>query len=206
MTDFILPGIEILTPPAVEPVSYETDLAPHLRLDGEDLKPMVITLATIARQYVEWASGITLIDTVYKQYLDELPSGEEPIGLVRGPAKASGFTLTYTDTAGAPASLIAGTDFIVDNKRKPGEIVPVYGKNWAVARPERNSVILQYTAGYGTTAADIAIKAPGFKLLIQMLVAAWFENPEAVTSVPLYAVPCPAGFTTLLDSVRTWGF
>lgn len=202
MDNELIAGIEVVTPSAVEAVTFE-EMKPHLRLDDETHKPLVMLLAQIAKDYIEWASGRTLCDTVFRQYHDELPDGETPIELVRGPVKSSGFTLDYLDTVGGAATLVAGTDFIVDNKRTTNEIVPAYGKSWASSRSQRNSVVLTYTAGYGSTAASFPKR---FKLLIMMLVAAWFENPEAVTSVPLYAVPCPAGFDTLLTSVREWGF
>ena len=46
-------------------------------------------------------------------------------------------------------------DYYVDKVTKPGYIVPARGKAWPATEAHANAVTVDYTAGYGPTAADV---------------------------------------------------
>jgi uncharacterized phiE125 gp8 family phage protein len=85
-------------------------------------------------------------------------------------------TFAYTDTAGDPQTLSAGTGYQLDTNRDPGRVtVPVSGSWPAVQTGKVNAVQITFTAGYGA-ASDVP---DDIKHAIKLLVGHWYENREA---------------------------
>ena len=200
-----IPGLIIKTGTEVDPFVYETDLAPHLRMTADDIshKSYIEDLARSAVHKVEHDTMRALITRIYTQSHDQLPCYRDEIKLLRGPVTSAAFSMKYLNTSGEEITLALNTDVILDTMRNPSSINLPAGKSWERALDQVNSVLIDFTAGYGPAAVNVP---KVFKTLIAQLTVSWFENPEAVSTMPLYEIPNPVGYDSLLATVKTWGF
>lgn len=135
--------------PSVEPVTL-AKVKEHLRIDQNVEDTYLTSLITAARVAAENRTQRTLIQTTWRYTLDSFPDAVP----LPNPPIIGVTTLQYKDTNGALLTLDP-QDYIVDTAREPGWIVPAYGKQFPQTYDEINSVIVTYTAGYGTTAAEV---------------------------------------------------
>jgi hypothetical protein len=94
--------------------------------------------------------------------------------------------IQYVDAeSGELETLLPGTpanqqgNFVVDNSTEPGRLFPNSGQNWPAVLYVPNAVQINYTAGYGTSAASVPSRV---KQAIRMLVRAWDKNPDQTGS------------------------
>lgn len=203
----VIPGLIVVTPPAMEPVDFLTDLAPHLRMTGDDaeaFETLVMKLAKSARFVVEHDTQKALITRKYTQTFNWFPtSRDEGLLLLRSPAKTEDFAISYKDDNGDTQSLALGTDVLLDISRTPNQVYLKANKTWPRALREVNAIEVTYKAGYSDNREGIE---EIFKEMIAMLVAGALENPEAVSSIPLYELPRPIGYESKVATVQTWYF
>ena len=140
--------------PAVEPITLAEALA-HLRevSDGGELDAYVTRLIIVAREACEVRTERTLISTPWRLRLDTFPSSGG-IELLQPPIIAVQ-SLKYLDVDGVE-QIVNPADYVVDPASEPGWLVSGPSKAWPATQSGAiNTVTVDYTAGYGTTAASV---------------------------------------------------
>lgn len=141
-------AIKRITNPAVEPITL-SEAKRHLRVDGSDDDGYIQSLIEVARRAAEDRIERTLITTTWKLTLDVFPAAI----LLPMPPIAQISSLIYNSTANEQVAM-AAQDWFLDAESEPGWLVPAVGKAW----PQTlgiNAVAVTYTAGYGSSAADV---------------------------------------------------
>lgn len=165
--------VEIVTPPASEPLSLAEAKA-HLRVDSNAEDSYIAALIAAARASIEHETGRALVTQTLRVRLDRVPYFDRELRIPRAPlAGVSAFT--YIDTAGATQTFDAA-NYTVDTVSTPGRIVLVEGASWPadVAR-QPGAVRIQYTAGCAPGAVD-----PRAVHAIRFIIAWWYAQREAV--------------------------
>ena len=163
--------------PTVEPITLAEAL--HLLKEDSDLSlndAYVSVLISVARQACEDRTERTMVSTPWRLTLDAFP---DAIPLHQPPIIAVQ-SVEYTDTNGVTQTLDP-QDYTVDTVSVPGYIVPAFGKAWPATRDQINAVRVNYTAGYGATAASVP------KPLIQWMLLAigdMYSNRNASSDRP----------------------
>jgi uncharacterized phiE125 gp8 family phage protein len=142
-------------PPAAEPVTLAEALA-HLRevADGGENDAVITRLITVARAACEEHTERTLITTPWVLKLDAFTDAIE----LHHPPIIAVTAVRYKDTEGAEQT-IDSADYVLDSASEPGWLVPAPGTSWPATQTGAvNTVTIEYTAGYGATAA--AVPAP----------------------------------------------
>jgi uncharacterized phiE125 gp8 family phage protein len=142
-----------------------SDVAEALRLDADVLAALTITLGLTVRaitQEAEHKIQRSLINRSMRVTLDRFPAGGA-IRLDRGPVSEDP-TVEFRDIAGEMQTLDP-QDYEIDNSGLPSWIVPAVGKAWPETMERLNSVTVDYTAGYGTTADAVPECARQYILL-----------------------------------------
>lgn len=165
-------------PPAAEPVTLAEALV-HLResADGGANDAYITSLITVARMACEDRTERTLITTPLVLLLDGFPAGAIELGR---PPVIGVTTLRYLDTAGAWQT-ISNADYILDTASEPARLAPAPDKAWPTPLYRVNAVSVEYTAGYGPTAADVP--AP-LKHWILLAISEMYENRSASAERP----------------------
>lgn len=84
----------------------------------------------------------------------------------------------YTDSDGGVTTLVENTDYIVDTRKHPGIILPVYGGSWPSFTPWPSSAVLvRFTSGIANDSV-FWVDGPGKRIKqgMMMLVSGWFNN------------------------------
>ena len=198
--------------PNDEPVTL-AEAKNHLRVDADLTADdtLVQLLISAARRYAETYTGRSFITTGWRRVLDAFPGpslfGVPPgtpyslpvhaIQLDKGTVLAVG-SITYQDMSGAWATL-PPADYVADLSGCPARITPVFGKIWPVTLPQIGAVRVDYTAGYGSDAADVP---EGIRQWILMRVSTLYENREAVAILSRGKVEALPFVDGLLDPYR----
>ena len=180
-----------ITQPAVEPVSLG-EAKVQARVDTEADDAYIQALIAVARQYVEDILDITLLSTVWEASYDLFPVWA--IVLPRPMLQTANITVTYRlgDGATSTKSSAAG-DFRVDTRTVPGRIYPHWSDTWPAVRGDENSVVVNYTAGFGPDGSSVP---PLYKHLMMVLVAHWYDTRQIVAPGTYGTIP--KTFDTLL--------
>lgn len=101
-------------------------------------------------------------------------------------------SITYTDADGVEQT-VSPDIYRVDTYSNPPRIALEYGKSWPASRLVSNSVKVEFVGGHSSTPDDL-------KHAVIMLVAHWYENREAASSVSLSEMPM--GVQSILDKYR----
>lgn len=138
-------------PPSVEPITLADALA-HLKeeSDGGANDNYIEALIGVAREACEERTERTLITTTWRLTLDAFP---DAIVLLRPPV-IQVTSVQYFDTDGQLQTLDPA-DYLLDKVSEPGYLVPGVDKAWPDTQDRINAVTVDYTAGYGATAADV---------------------------------------------------
>lgn len=210
---------QLLTPPAVEPVSV-SDVRAHARIDVSDddayLQNIVIPAA---RQAVENATERALISQGWRFLWPAFPalsanadpcyvSASQPasdptLRIPRGRCLAV-TAMKYVDSDGVTQTLVAGTDYQVALASDFGaRISPVPAGTWPVAQINRlDAVIVEATLGYGAAASDVP---PALRHAVLLMCAHLYENREAVQAGVAMS-ELPLGVDALCAPYRIHGF
>lgn len=183
-------GHKLETAPSVEPVTA-AEFKEHIRDDGMSDSEADTWIAT-ARELIETNTGLAMITQVWELAMDCWPSTASNIWwdgvrqgaiselhgtpavveLPRYPLQAVDAVTVYDESSDATSVVVADT-FDVDTYAKPGRMALQSGATWPVAMRPTNAIIVQYTAGYGDTAADV----PGpLKLAVKQVAAYMYEH------------------------------
>lgn len=135
--------------PLVEPITLAEALE-HLREDEGEADDYIESLIVTARETCEERIERTLISSRWRVTMDSFP---EAIVLFR-PLIISVESVKYLDLDGVEQTLDP-QDYIVDSVSEPGFVVRAPNVSWPDAQDRINAVWVDYTAGFGATAADV---------------------------------------------------
>ena len=142
----------------------------------------VIRAAQKAVEAWEWRALTTQTLTIK---LDAFPSGTDPIYVPRPPLQ-SVTHIKYVDTDGDEQTW-SSDEYDVDTTSEPGRIKPAYSYTWPTPRPGIvNPIEIVAVAGYGDDADSVPDDT---KQVLRFLVKHLWENPSAVTDVPVSVLP-----------------
>ena len=183
--------IEIVTPPSIEPVTL-AEAKSYLRVEITDDDAMIGGLITAARMAVETELRQAFIATQFRIHFDYLPFSpgyfnrtirQMGLGPAWLPQQGGGVfilpvaplitvdAITYYDTNGTLQTISSGTYRAAPGS--PGRVQPVLGAVWPISAPIINSVQILFTAGYGTTEANVP---PPAQTAIKQLVFDYYNR------------------------------
>ncbi|MDB2704909.1 head-tail connector protein [Pseudomonadota bacterium] len=158
-------GIVVTTQPSDEPITL-AEAKIHLHVDHEDEDDLISKSIKVARKYIEQIINrplITQSQTYYAECFDAEISLKANLKSVA--------SINYIDANGVN-QLLDPERYYVDTVADIGVVVPAYGSAWPSARYERNSVKIEFVAGYGL--ADDVPEPIGQAILL--MVGDMFEN------------------------------
>jgi len=191
-------ALKLKTAPTVEPATL-TEVKAHLRVDSSDEDNLLNSLITSARQYCEAFQKRSYITQTWELWLDAFPS-ESYINVSLPPLQSIS-SVKYYDTDDTEATF-SSDDYFVDTKNEPGRVVLNYSKTWpsTTLRPS-NGVCVEFKAGYGDAASDVPEKV---KQAMLLLIGAWYEQREAITTTGLNVKEIPFAVDALLWQDRVF--
>jgi uncharacterized phiE125 gp8 family phage protein len=201
-------AIQVITPPASEPVSL-VQIKQHLRVNFSDEDDLIGETIAEARELVEAWSGRALMPTTFKLVMDRfplLPNSQFAPGnpsvmapvvqntwpldpsvwailLPRSPLIAVS-SVQYYDTADTLQTMDPAT-YLIDNISSPPRLAPTTGSYWPSASYRPNAVQVTFQAGYATA----ALVPAALKRAVKLLVGHFYENREAVSAITLTEAP-----------------
>lgn len=188
----------IYSAPAVEPVDLD-EAKLHLRLDGGEHNALLNSLIAAARLNLEETYGVRMITQTWDLYLDTFPGNDRIVMPYIPLASISG--VYYTPDGGSEATF-AASNYVVDNKSEPGQIVLKSSASWPGDTLEpANGVRIRFVCGYGASGASIP--AP-IKQALLLLMGHLYEHPELYEVGPVMAVPFSVN--SLMANYRNWHF
>lgn len=152
-----------ITPATIYPITL-AEAKTELRIDHNFMDAAVQVWLSAIVGFAEHATGRAFIQQGRRVTLDAFPRF-----FSLRPSVQSVDAVKYVDPQGQVQTL-APSDYTVDPVRS--EIWPAYGKCWPAARRHINTVTVDYTCGYGTTAADVP---DGIKLYIRAKLVEQFD-------------------------------
>lgn len=166
-----IPALKRTVAPTLEPLTLP-EAKNHLRVLGGDEDATIRDFLKAARENFEDATGRALLTQTWEQVYDYFPN---IITLFRAPVQ-SVTKIDYIDSEGV-LTLLAASEYVLDNHREPARIVEAFGVSWPVTRQTVNAVIVTFVAGY-TTRALVPHTA---KEAVRLKLSHYFEHREAVT-------------------------
>ena len=198
--------------PGLEPLTL-AEAKNHLRVDSDLTQDdaLITMLIGAARRYAEMYCGQSFISQGWRLVADSFPGAGcmgVPWGSVyslpgnallleRGPV-ISITSITYVAMDGTTQTM-PSTDYVADLTGPLPRVTPVFGKIWPIPLPQIGSVSVNYTAGYGTTAASVP---EGIRQWMLLRITTLYRNREEVAILGRgKVVPLPY-VDALLDPYR----
>jgi len=179
-----MPGLVLVTPPSVEPLSLQ-ELKDHLRIRtatpvstedyGSEDRDLVRKLSA-ARRWVEQRTGRALLASVWRYWFDAFPR----VGYLDLPKQPilSIASLTSHDTANA-ATVFSNSAYATDLIR--GRLLLNDAYAWPTSVRRYQAGVVEFTAGYGTTAADVP---PDLVEAVAEMTGYFYYDREGIDPVP----------------------
>src|SRR3990172_5631312 len=152
--------VTLATAPASEPLSLSEGKA-HLRVTSSAEDTLITSQLLAARVMAEDYTGQAFVNRTYDWTLDAF---KDILYVPRAPL-VSVSSIKYNDTAGVEQTL-AGSEYTVDVKSRPGRIVPVYSKTWPSTYGHVNDVTIRYVAGFSSDGSAVPAPIKAAMLLI----------------------------------------
>lgn len=173
-------AIDIITPPAAEPITVE-EAKHHLRVIGPDDDAQIGAMITAARVMVENRLNRALMPQTIRATADAFGGY---VVLPRPPLLGV-TSVSYVDSTGATQTLAPG-GYVVDTTREPPRLNAPYGVAWPDTRAQRGAVTVTYQAGYPDAAS---VPAP-IKQWMLLAIASMYAHRESMTAgVQVYPLP-----------------
>lgn len=198
-------GLKIITPPTVTPISIVglDNLKHHLQeaTDVSDEDALIELLLNAAWDLAERYTWRQFLTAGYCYTLDNFQAQHPRNGrrcaiLLPRPPLIAVSAVKYRNDAGTLTTMPT-TDYNVLSENESGMIVPAYGLEWPDVRREPQAVTIEYTAGYGTTAAVIP---PVLMHAVRLQVGSWWLNRESIADKSQHELP--AATKALLESIE----
>lgn len=177
--------------PAVEPVTL-VEVKNHLRLAHDSEDELLAGLVRAAREDVERATGIAMIEQSWRLMRDDWP-GDGRVPLMRHPVREI-LSVTLFGSEGE-ASVMDPSDYLLDSISRLARL-------HFERRPERlralNGIEIDFVAGFGEAGTDVPDL---LKRAVLMLVAHWYEF-RAAFGGDQQPASYPAGYERLIASYR----
>ena len=157
--------------------------------------PYLRALIQASREYAEMYTRRALINQGWRLTLDSFPAADT-IELPRAPL-VSVDSITYIDPSGVSTALDPAL-YSVDSNGLVGRIVLNYARLWPFTRLARNSVTINFTAGFGTSASAVPASIGH---AMKLLVGHWYSTRETFVS-KRFALEVPFAVDALLTSQR----
>lgn len=200
-------GLQVVTPPALEPVTLSQAKA-HLRVDFDDDDAAILMFISAARERVEDITYSRLITQTllltqdafpWAGYVSVWPSPWQgllgnAIELLNPPVQ-SVTQVQYVDTNNVTQTLL-GSTLRLDSSSKPVRLSPAPGTMWPVTAPVTSAVGVTFVAGYGATGDFVPAR---FTEAIKLLCGHYYLNREEILSgTRIVALEIPEGIDDLL--------
>lgn len=163
----------------VEPIT-NGEVKNHCYITATDsaTNTIITNLITAARNYGENRTWRTLVDSTYKQYLDDFP--RDIIELPRSPV-ISVTSIEYIDSDGNTQT-VDSSNYIVDTVSEPARIERKDNFTWPIPDDRVNAVIITYTAGYGDDTGpdpDESTVPEDIKIALLMHIKYLYDNRDS---------------------------
>ncbi|MFP3945020.1 MAG: head-tail connector protein [Alphaproteobacteria bacterium] len=165
------PGLVLVTPPAVEPVTLDEAKA-YLRVETADEDALITRLIAAARHAAERATGRAFITQGWRMTLDRWPSSrviELPF-----PPLQSVDTVVLIDEADAE-TVWPAQNTVADTATEPGRLALRDGVAPPLPGRDIAGLAVDFTAGYGVQSTDVP---EALRQAMIRLVAHWFEHRD----------------------------
>lgn len=173
--------------PEAEPVSVAEAKA-FLRLQHDSEDDLIAGLVKAAREDVERATGLALIDQAWRLTLDAWPA-RGIVAIMRCPVKSVTAVTAYGSEGEAWA--LNPVDYVLDGTARPARLL-------FETKPEplrvMNGVEIDFAAGFGPAGPDVPDL---LRRAILLLTAHWYEF-RAQVSADEQPVSYPAGYDRLI--------
>ncbi len=177
--------------PTAEPLTLAEAKA-HLRLSHGSEDELLNGLIRAARDDVERATGLALMDQSWRLVLDRWPRGG-CVMLMRYPVREI-LSVTAFGTEGE-ASLIDPADYEFDPVSRPARL---HFENQPAALRAMNGIEIDFSAGFGEAGTDVPDL---LKRAMLVLVAHWYEF-RATYGAADQPVSWPPGYDRLISGYR----
>jgi uncharacterized phiE125 gp8 family phage protein len=162
-----------------------------------------ITIPAVTER-MEGATGRQGLLASYRLELDRFPC-ERWMEIPKPPLVADSVVITYLDTAGVLQTLDSDLYVVqapIGPKCARGRVSLASGQVWPATLCQAGSVIVEFDAGYGDTAADV----PALLRQAMLLDAGTlYRHRESVlTGVDAAAIELPLGSSQIYRRFRTW--
>lgn len=177
-------GLKVITPPAIEPVTWQ-EVALQLRYDDpdQDIQDQIEDLITSAREWCESYQNRAYITQTLELALDGWPACGA-VELPRPPLQSVS-SVTYTDNNGADTVWDA-SNYSFDDYAFVGKLVKKRYASWpAASLAEVNGVKIQFVTGYGLTADKVPQR---IRQAITTLATHWFDHGRCDPPPAVYAL------------------
>lgn len=189
--------LELIAAPAAEPVTI-SELKQHLRILHATEDQLIERFGRLAREQVETELTRSLITQQWRMFLPRFPAGSI-IELPRPPL-VSVQSVTYLDSDGA-VQTFAASSYRVLKGPHGGRIEKKSGIAWPATDTHGQAVTVEFTAGYGASAAAVP---EAIRNAILMLAEHYYFNRGETSEMQLAKNPVAAA--RLLDPYRTHGW
>lgn len=179
---------ELITPPAIEPVTV-AEIKDHAKIDGTDEDVYLAALITAARESLSLKTGRAMITETWTATLDAWPrtgGSEWWDGVREEPITA--LEVDYLELSKVPfgqitavelldesdtATVWASSNYYVTKQYGRGRLVRKRGVSWPTILRDVAGIRITLTAGYGADANSVPLP---LRHAIKLLVTHWYEN------------------------------
>jgi hypothetical protein len=194
-------NVTTITPPEFEPLTLteaKTFMRAPMNVTSED--DLIADAIASARELIESETHRQLMTATLELGLDGFPGpihywhsvdirlrhplrfhrehAQSAIRLPRPPLQTVN-SVKYIDMSGTQQTLDPSL-YIVDERSKPGRILPAYGKCWPEYRNEPNAVIVQFVAGWTSDTLPSRVKS-----LMKLLTQHMYEHRDDKVELPI---------------------
>lgn len=174
-----------------EPITLD-EAKLHLRVDISDDDATIAEKLTMAREYVENATGLALGVKTFTAVLDNFPV-RPPYKIEIPRSTVDEITdIKYVDDNGVEQTMDPA-DYALDAYVSPARITPKFGGVWPAITTKPSAVRVTFT-----TAGVVAAAAKG---AIKLLLGHFYENREATISGTIIS-ELPLGVQNLLSQLK----
>lgn len=166
---------KLITAPANNPVSCE-DMKLWLKQDDDSDDFLIESLIASATELCEVQTGKALMTQTWEKYLDFFPENGT-IYLNKSPLQTVN-SIKYYDNNGDLQTLSTDVYAVDDQDEDRARIFLKYNQTYPNTYDQYNSIIINYSCGFGPDQSDIP---KSLTTAIKLTVANWYENREAVT-------------------------